>query len=332
MQEIQVKSNEAGQRLDKLLAKYLKLAPKSFFYKMLRKKNILLNGKKADGSERLELGDSIKLFLSDETIANFTEKKKVEVRKLPKLPIIYEDEHIVLINKPSGVLSQKAEAKDISIVEMLTVHLLENGSLKEEDLRSFTPSICNRLDRNTSGLLIAGKSLAGLQGMAELLKNRTMDKYYLCVIAGELKERQTIEGFLTKNERTNQVAITNQKMGEESLPIVTRYEPLVSNQQVTLLRVKLITGRSHQIRAHLSSIGHPIIGDYKYGNRAKNQIYQEKYGVKDQLLHAYEIEFPELEEPLSYLSGKHFTAPYPKLFKCVMEGERLAWQPGTPEV
>lgn len=322
MQEIIVKSNEAGQRLDKLLAKYLNLAPKSFFYKMLRKKNITLNGKKADGSERLSVGDSVKLFLSDETIQGFSQRK--EIRKdVGKLSVVYEDDNIVLINKPSGMLSQKAAENDISAVELLLAHLIENHSLTEEDLKSFTPSVCNRLDRNTSGILIAGKSLVGLQILSDLLKERTLEKYYLCIVAGELKQSCAIKGYLTKDKNKNIVTITEKKEGEESLPIETRYEPLASNKKVTLLKVKLVTGRSHQIRAHLASINHPIIGDFKYGDEKINRYYRNHYHIKSQLLHAYELRFPKLSGEFSYLSGKKFQAPYPKEFNKVIKGEAL---------
>ena len=152
MQEIIVSANEAGQRFDKLLAKYLNEAPKSFLYKMLRKKNIVLNGKKATGNEKLEVGDSIKLFLADETIEKFSKVQIQHTKK--KLDVIYEDDHILLINKPAGMLSQKAEAKDESLVEHVISYMLDSGQLTEADLRSFKPSICNRLDRNTSGLEI----------------------------------------------------------------------------------------------------------------------------------------------------------------------------------
>lgn len=330
MQEIVVKANEAGQRLDKMLAKYLNLAPKGFFYKMLRKKNITLNGKKADGSERLSVGDSVKLFLSDETIAHFTEKKSVQ-KNVGTLPVIYEDSHIVIINKPSGMLSQKAEEQDISVVELLLAHLIKNGSLTEEDLKSFTPSVCNRLDRNTSGILIAGKSLIGLQTMAEALKMRELAKYYLCIILGELKDSCTIKGFLHKDKNSNFVTVTSEKMGEDSLPIETRYEPLVSNGHISLLRVRLITGRSHQIRAHLASIHHPVIGDFKYGDEQKNRFYRNQYRIRSQLLHAYELKMPTLFGELSYLSGKQFFAPLPNEFITLMEGEKLLWQHGIPE-
>ena len=161
MRELVISKYEAGQRFDKFLAKYMELAPKSFFYKMMRKKNITLNGKKAAGNEKLEKGDTVKLFLSEETIEGFREKKKRAVHTGAKLDILYEDEQVMLINKPAGMLSQKAEKGDISMVEHLISHLLDTGEVTEEMLKTFRPSLCNRLDRNTSGLVAAGKSLAG---------------------------------------------------------------------------------------------------------------------------------------------------------------------------
>jgi len=319
MQEIIVSTNEAGQRFDKLLAKYLNEAPKSFIYKMLRKKNIVLNGKKATGNEKLEVGDSIKLFLSDETIEKFS---KVTVQKTKqKLDVIYEDENLLLINKPVGMLSQKAEAKDESLVEHIITYLLETEQLTEAELRKFKPSICNRLDRNTSGLVVAGKSLLGLQKMGELFKERSMKKYYRCLVVGEVKEKQYIKGFLYKDETINKVMISQEEV-TDSLPIETEYEPLWTNGKCTLLEVHLITGRTHQIRAHLASIFHPIVGDYKYGNRKINDVYKQKYKLESQLLHAYRLELPELNGELENISLKQFTAPLPKLFERILNEEK----------
>ena len=319
MQEIIVSTNEAGQRFDKLLAKYLNEAPKSFIYKMLRKKNIVLNGKKATGNEKLEVGDSVKLFLSDETIEKFS---KVTVQKTKqKLDVIYEDENILLINKPVGMLSQKAEAKDESLVEHIITYLLGTDQLTEAELRKFKPSICNRLDRNTSGLVVAGKSLLGLQKMGELFKERSMKKYYRCLVVGEVKEKQYIKGFLYKDETINKVMISQEEV-IDSLPIETEYEPLWTNGKCTLLEVHLITGRTHQIRAHLASICHPIVGDYKYGNRKINDVYKQKYKIESQLLHAYRLELPELKGELENISLKQFNAPLPRLFEKILNEEK----------
>ncbi|MFU0826559.1 MAG: Pseudouridine synthase [Lachnoclostridium sp.] len=312
MKIITVDKNEAGQRLDKLLMKYLNKAPKSFIYKMLRKKNITLNGKKASGSEKTQLNDEIKLFLSDETIQNFSEAyKKVEVKY--DFTVVYEDADILLVNKPAGLLSQKAGKDDISLVEHIHSYLLNTNQIREEELNTFKPGICNRLDRNTSGLVAAGKTLAGLQVLSELFRERTLDKYYLCIVKGMIKEGRQINGYLRKDEKSNKVSVTgdNREGGE---PIRTEYKPVQYNSRYTLLCVKLITGKTHQIRAHLSSIGHPVIGDSKYGNKEENQKFKKDFGLKYQLLHSYQIGFPDLTGKFEYLSGKVFTAPLPDYF------------------
>ena len=318
MQEIQIAANEAGQRLDKLLAKYLSEAPKSFLYKMLRKKNIVLNGKKASGNEKLVAGDSVKLFLSDETIQKFSREITV-CKSNTKLDILYEDDDILLVNKPAGMLSQKAEAKDISLVEHLISYLLESGQLTRENLKSFKPSICNRLDRNTSGLVVCGKSLKGLQTMGQLFKERTLKKYYRCIVAGNVTEKQYVKGYLIKDEKKNQVTVSDTYL-PESQEIETEYRPIQQLKQGTLLEVHLITGKTHQIRAHLASQGHAIIGDYKYGSREINDRYKKEYQLSHQLLHAYRLEVPKTKE-LPQLSEKMFVAPLPKQFQKIIEGE-----------
>ena len=329
MKVIVVAENEAGQRLDKLLVKYLKLAPKSFIYKMLRKKNITLNGKKADGSEKVVLQDEIKLFLSDETIEKFKgtmdETSKVDIRKTDigkGIEIIYEDKHILLLNKPSGILSQKAEKEDVSLVEHFINYLLIENKITLEELETFRPGMCNRLDRNTSGLIIGGKTLFGLQTMSMVLKERSVDKYYRCVVKGVIKKKQKINGYLVKNHENNQVSIYSKPM-EDAEYIETEYEPISNNGEMTLLSVKLITGKTHQIRAHLSSIGHPILGDTKYGDPKVNGIVKRKYGCNHQLLHSYEVTFGELPGELALISGKTFQAKLPKLFQKIVDGEQL---------
>ena len=193
MKLLTVTEREAGQRLDKMLAKYLNLAGKGFIYKMIRKKNITLNGRRCDGSEKLEEGDQIRLFLSDETIGRFSSVPVQPVKKT-SLDVIYEDENILLINKPCGMLSQKAAESDVSLVEYITAYLLETGAMTEEDLKTFRPSVCNRLDRNTSGIVIAGKTLGGLQAMGAVLKDRSLHKYYQCIVKGRVETPCRIRG------------------------------------------------------------------------------------------------------------------------------------------
>ena len=322
MKEFQIRDNEAGQRFDKYLSKLLRNAPKSFFYKMLRKKNITLNSKKATGNEKLEAGDQVKLFLSDETFDKFSQQDKA-ARAVTTLDVLYEDADVLLINKPAGMLSQPDDTKEPSMVEYVIGYLLEKGELTEEDLRTFRPSVCNRLDKNTSGIIAAGKSLAGLQELSELFHDRTVHKEYLCIVKGVLRKKKHIKGYLYKDTKQNKVAIYKQKQ-KEAQPIETVYEPLEDNGEVTLLKVGLITGRTHQIRAHLASEGHPLAGDTKYGQDAFNRRYREKYQLKHQLLHAFRLSFPDgMEGRLSDLSGKCFRAPLPAQFERIIKEEKL---------
>lgn len=320
---ITITPNEAGQRFDKLLSKYLNQAGKGFLYKMLRKKNITLNDKKADGSERLAIGDVVKLYLSDETIEKFSRKDSPDPRIDPRVDILYEDSHLLILNKPAGMLSQKAKEDDVSMVEHVIAYLRQTGQLTGEQMRSFRPSVCNRLDRNTSGIIVAGKSLVGLQTMSAMFKERTMDKYYLCLVRGRMERGKRITGFLSKDEEKNQVFIT-ERPEEGSLPIETEYTPLCAGRDMTLLKVKLITGRSHQIRAHLASIGHPIGGDAKYGDPALNRRLRDEYGVRSQLLHSFQLVMPKMDPPLEKVSGRSFEAPAPEIFLAVMKGEGLS--------
>lgn len=322
MKEYIIGKNEANQRLDKYLHKLLKEASNGFLYKMLRKKNITLNGKKAEGVEKLQEGDHVKLFLSDETFLKFAgqppvHKDEANVKLKPvSLSVVYEDEDILIINKPQGMLSQKAKPSDVSANEYILEYLLDTGALTGEDLRTFRPSICNRLDRNTSGLLIAGKSLRGLQEMAECLKDRSMKKYYRCIVKGTVAEEKKITGYLKKDEGSNQVQIYSKEV-PDSRYIETEYTPVETFPDATLLEVHLITGRSHQIRAHLASIDHPVAGDEKYGDHNWNLTLKKKYGIRGQMLHAYRLEFPD---------GRKVTAPVPESFERLAGVDRKIFQ------
>lgn len=314
MKEIQISRTEYGQRLDKLLQKYLSQASSGFLYKMLRKKNITLNGKKATGKEILCEGDIIRIYFSDETFEKFQTPVKAVSKAKGNLSILYEDEHILLINKPVGMLSQKAAPSDISAVEEITSYLINSGQLSKDGLQTFRPGICNRLDRNTSGILVAGKTLIGLQTMNQAFAKRTIHKYYLCPVHGILTEPFELNGYLEKQESNNKVKIWEEP-GKNRYPIRTRIRPLERGKDATLLEVELITGKAHQIRAHLASVGHPLFGDFKYGNIKQNTALKNGFGLTHQLLHAYKLEIPEFSKPLDYLNGKWFQAPLPKQFE-----------------
>lgn len=320
LKEVKIMKNEAGQRLDKWLAKYMSKAPKSFFYKMLRKKNITLNEKKAEGSEKLTEGDIVRLFLADETIQGFREEVKIATVK-DTLDILYEDENILLIHKPVGVLSQRAKKDDISLVEEIISYLTNQNQLSLVELETFKPSVCNRLDRNTSGIVVAGKSLAGLQEMAEVFKDRSLHKYYRCLVKGEMRAGAKIQGFLVKNEKTNKVTVTKSipkgNTMEDIDSIETQYEPIQIANGYTLLEVLLITGKTHQIRAHLASIGHPLVGDFKYGDKSVNEKFKKEYGLEYQLLHAYRLEFPKMNGVCKDLSEKVFICELEKEFEII---------------
>lgn len=316
MRQLTVHKNDENQRLDKYLKKYLKEAPGSFIYKMLRKKNIVLNGKKADGTEKLSAGDEIKLFFAEETLQKFTgEDISAPVFQFPQkdLHILFEDEDVLLINKPTGELSQKADAKDVSMNEYALGYLQKTGAITEESLKVFKPSVCNRLDRNTSGILIVAKTYQAAREFGEALQKRSVRKFYRCIVKGEVKKSETIDGYLWKDEKTNKVQIFKEKR-EGASEIHTAYRPIKCENGLTLLEVHLITGRTHQIRAHLSSIGHSILGDPKYGDKKLS----EKWKVKYQLLHACRLELDGFTGDFAKYNGKIITADVPKAFQKII--------------
>ncbi len=313
MRQLTVHKNDENQRLDKYLKKYLKEAPGSFIYKMLRKKNIVLNGKKADGTEKLCAGDEIKLFFAEDTLQKFTgETAASDVPKYPtmkNLEILFEDEDVLILNKPAGELSQKAEAKDVSMNEYALGYLQQTGAITEESLKVFKPSVCNRLDRNTSGILIVAKTYQAAREFGEALQKRTVRKFYRCIVKGEVKKSETIDGYLLKDEKTNKVQIFREKRDGAS-EIHTAYRPVKCENGLTLLEVHLITGRTHQIRAHLSAIGHSILGDPKYGDKKLS----EKWKVKYQLLHACRLELDGFTGDFAKYNGMTIIADMPKVF------------------
>ncbi len=405
MKEIIITSLEEGQRLDRVLQKYLSQASVGFLYKMLRKKNITLNGKKADGREKLTEGDTVRLYFSQETLEKFTAKPRSSSWPRTDLDIVYEDDQILLVNKPAGMLTQKAGPSDVSLNEYAIGYFLDSGAISEESLSTFRPSVCNRLDRNTSGIVAIGKTTAALRELSAMFRDRTIHKYYQTLVVGRIEEEKTIDAFLVKDERSNQVRIiAGDSQAAESVddraynteirntetrntetrnaeirnieirntetrntetrntetrnteivtgrsgnkgsvkkrsgstsetdpkfqPIRTRYIPIAHREdgdrqhELTLLEIELITGRSHQIRAHLASIGHPVVGDPKYGSRRRNEYFSREYALRWQLLHAGRIVFPRTDGMLGYLSGHEYTAQRPAYFNQILEGEHI---------
>lgn len=296
MVEIKINKLNENQRLDKYLLKYLNKAPKSFIYKMLRKKNIKLNGKKAEGNEIILYNDIINIYLSDETINSFRENKKINNTK-QDFKIIFEDTNIIICYKPINLVSQPdISNKTNSLNDQLIYYVYNNG---DYDLSSdFTPSICNRLDRNTSGIITFGKNLKALQSINKAFKNNLIDKYYLTAVYGNINKSGTIELY---HKKEGNKAILSKNYIPESKKIITQYEPIINKDNKTLLNIKLITGKTHQIRASLEYIGYPIIGDKKYNNKNINT-----FNLKNQFLHCYKIHFKEQDEFLNYLSNKTF--------------------------
>ena len=313
MREIIIDKSSENQRLDKYLKKYFANASSGFIYKMLRKKNITLNGKKDSGASIIACGDVINVYFSDDTFNKMRGlddcKTKYDYYKNLdyKLDIIYEDDNIIAVNKPAGILSQKSKAEDISINEYIIAYLINEKGYSLKDYETFHPSVSNRLDYNTSGVMLAAKTLSGQQELSYALKERTINKYYICIAAGVVGKSVTLTGRLIKDFDNNTVTVTD----DEEDNIVTEVTPITGSNDTSLLKIHLVTGKTHQIRAHLAHIGNPIIGDIKYGSKAVNEAYKAKYGVKSQLLHSY----------ITYYNDNKIIAPIPGTMNKIIEEE-----------
>ena len=327
MKQIIIDGSFSGQRLDRVLKKYLVNATDGFIYKMLRKKNIKLNDSGAKGKEILNQGDIISIYFSDETLDKFTGRsaspdatKKQPIPPLKKDEIIYEDDDILIMDKPVGELSQKADKKDISINERMLSYLGKNDA--QEDDISFKPGIANRLDRNTSGIVLAGKTLQGARLLSEFIRHRTIKKYYLALLDGkpDLKKDKpvTVEAYIIKDKKTNIVSVFDEKT-DGAVPIKMKYRPAdetmkktyknyCKNNDIndelsgdkTLVEVELITGKTHQIRAYFSYISHPLSGDAKYGSGSVKDYKNKSF----YFLRAYKIVMPEDERISETIRGK----------------------------
>lgn len=293
---IKIDRNEEKQRIDRFLKKYLNKAPNTFIYKILRKKYIKVNGKRIKEDYFLESGDIVEIYLADDTLEKFRAAKSY-IENKGDLEIVYEDSNILLVNKPAGIDVQPSGDGKISLVDKLLAYLDE-----VEGAGTFRPSFCNRLDRNTTGIIIAAKNYNSLKEMNENIRNRNLSKYYYSIVKGEINRNIEMGGFLRKRSDVNKVEVI--KAAEEGYKeITTRIKPVSCINGFTEIEVELVTGRTHQIRAHLSSIGHPLVGDVKYGGRMN--------GVKHYLLHSKKLEFRGFEGKLEYLNGKVFETDCP---------------------
>ena len=308
MRELIIGKNDAGQRLDKFITKTLDLPP-SLLYKSIRLKKIKVNRKRAENNQILSEGDTIQCFLAEE----FFEKKADEHSFgsiSVHLDILYEDENIMLLNKRPGIsVHEDEDGSTNTLITHVQAYLYQKGEYNPNEEQSFAPALCNRIDRNTGGIVIAAKNAEALRVMNEKIKLREIDKFYLAAVHGIPKpEAATIRGYLLKDDKKNMVRVYDKNPPRGAKEIITKYKVVAKKQDSSLIEVELLTGRTHQIRAHMAHIGHPLVGDGKYGinknDKAKGYKYQALYSYK--LRFSFNKETPTM---LDYLNGKEFKIP-----------------------
>ena len=312
MRTLIINRNDAGQRLDKFLSKAVKAMPKSLMYKGIRTKKIKVNRKRAELGYILEEGDTVELFISEEFFSD-NASDSAFMKLTPKLDIVYEDENIMLLDKRPGLIVHSDDEEDVNtLISHVKAYLYRKGEYNPEDEQSFAPALCNRIDRNTGGIVIAAKNAEALRIMNEKIRNDELSKFYLAAVHGHMpKKADTLHGYLRKDQANNIVDIsTVKKPGYKE--IITKYRVLDENNSLSLVEVELVTGRTHQIRAHFSSIGHPLLGDGKYGVNRDDK----KLGYKFQALYAFRLEFHFRTDSgaLSYLNGKSFSIDKSKIW------------------
>lgn len=311
MRELKIEKNDAGQRLDKFITKALDL-PMSLLYKSIRLKKIKLNRKRAEANAILSEGDTVQCFLAEEFFAKLDGKSDTEFsydKIKPNIDLIYEDANIMLLNKRPGISVHEDEnGAANTLITHIIAYLYQKGEYDPSAEKSFTPALCNRIDRNTGGIVIAAKNAEALRIMNEKIKNREIDKLYLAAIHGiPEKKEDTLYGYLLKDEKAKQVKVYAKNPPKGAKSIITKYKVIATLPDKALIEVELLTGRTHQIRAHMAFIGHPLVGDGKYGvNKADRAD-----GYKYQALYSYKLRFSFKGEPtsLDYLCGKEFSIP-----------------------
>lgn len=307
MLELIVKKEESGQTLEKYTKKVIPLAPLSFIYKLFRKKDVKVNGHWKDKKYIISEGDLIRIYVTDSQLEEFKKDTQVKIVDDISSWIIYEDSNILLINKPRGVLVQKDNSDSNALDEMVKYYLSSKGEYDPNTDLAFTPAPAHRIDRNTAGIVIFGKNIITLRYLAKVMQDKEIiEKSYLTLVKGVIEKTISIDSPLLKNSKTGLVSVS--PLGKEAKTIVS---PIKNYKDYTLVNATLLTGRTHQIRVHLASIDHPIIGDSKYGDYSLNKEIEKKYGFKNQFLVAYKLKFNRLEEPLKYLLNKSFKIDLP---------------------
>ncbi len=308
MKQFTIEAGQEGQRLDHYLARLMPNAPSGFFYKMLRRKNIKVNGRKAQGRDRLGAGDTVSLFLSDETFARFSRRKAVRTVSVPLPEILYEDEYLLAVNKPAGFLVQPDHSGEPSLSDALYAHYDPEGELRAAG--NYVCSPAHRLDKNTSGIVLCGKTLTCQTFLSDCIRDGRMEKYYRAFVHGRMTKEFTGEAYLRKHPEKTGVMISKE-MQDGAERIRTGFAPVKGNELLTDVLVRLYTGKKHQIRAHLAFLGYPVVGDRRYGDAEKDAALPFRVAYGRQLLHAYRIHFPEDAEEFSSLAGLTITAPLP---------------------
>ena len=305
MKTITINKNDAGQRLDKFLQKRFKTMPKSMMYMYIRKKCIKRNGKKCDIAEQLKEGDVLTFYIKNEFFDAPSEKNYEFLKAPKKLDIVYEDENILLLDKKPGVIvHQDKQYHFDSLVARVQHYLYDKGEYDPEQERVFSPALVNRIDRNTGGIVIAAKNAESLRILNQKMKTRELEKFYLCLLHGKPKrDEATLKDYMIKNENKNKVTVFHHPV-EGSREMITKYRVLGFDGKFSLAEVELLTGRTHQIRAHMASIGNPLAGDTKYGAKKAPE------GFPYQALYSYKLRFNFSSDAgiLNYLNGKEFKA------------------------